>query len=813
LYHPQLGFLALQAGFALSRRLVAANVADLPLEQGPLRVLLFTTMTEDQKRLDVEEEQAQIQEALLPMIADGLVNLEMPNDGRFKTFKQTLQNFQPHLLFLSGHGKYFDRSLFDEPEKPSYASFLFETDGDNSEQVKGSDLAQAFIGTAVQCVVLSACESGKTASDQLSVGLLHQLALTGIPHVIGMRESILDFAATRFNRSFCDAIAGQQRVDVALQQARLSISQPLQGTIRDTNQSGLQEISLGQWCLPILLSSDPASAMIDWQFNPQSSQSTPDEETRQRFKNLNLPQRFIGRRRELRALEQSLGSARHSKLLISGPGGQGKTALAGYLLQHLQKQGRTVLVWSADQSDQPDWKQFQFDLEQLLTNTETYDRRRPNCKDEKQRIVLLLEQVIQQSAHGLVLLFDNLETLQDPQSLKITDALTQHWITTATELAGSRLTILLTTRWLLPDWPQTAHLALEHLGYNDYLQLARQLQLPTEFLHNRDRLRQLHQTLHGNARGLTFFAGAVQGMNELQEQDFVKQLQHVSAELQTDMALETIFQQRSAEQRNLLQRMTAYQTPIAIEGIIKLALDMQDPEQLLSALQAVSLVEHHYHQDWQCVEYQVPGTVRDWLASQPVSPPARPTLQLAADYQHYLFRHERRTLEQAIHTHHAMRFAESHQQADRLVLDVIIGPLNRRGLYQTILNDWLPQVIHAEDDQTRAEALGQYGKQCHHIGDYETALSYLKQSLAIQQEIGDNAGLCATLFNMGHIYLQNEEMQQALAAWVAVYRMAKSMQLSQALNALQSLAEQIELPGGMAGWEVLAQKVDDAQDE
>ena len=91
-------------------------------------------------------------------------------------------------------------------------------------------------------------------------------------------------------------------------------------------------------------------------------------------------------------------------------------------------------------------------------------------------------------------------------------------------------------------------------------------------------------------------------------------------------------------------------------------------------------------------------------------------------------------------------------------------------------------------------------------GDYDTALKYLKQSLAIQREIGDIAGLCATLFNIGHIHYQNKEIPQSLQAWVEVYRLAKPVNLAQALDALENLAKQIELPGGTDGWERLARQ-------
>ncbi len=89
-------------------------------------------------------------------------------------------------------------------------------------------------------------------------------------------------------------------------------------------------------------------------------------------------------------------------------------------------------------------------------------------------------------------------------------------------------------------------------------------------------------------------------------------------------------------------------------------------------------------------------------------------------------------------------------------------------------------------------------------GDYATALTYLEQSLAISREIGDARGLCATLFNTSHIYAQNEQIEEALGAWVAVYQLASRIGEAQALAALEDLAGQIGLPDGLAGWAALA---------
>jgi len=92
-------------------------------------------------------------------------------------------------------------------------------------------------------------------------------------------------------------------------------------------------------------------------------------------------------------------------------------------------------------------------------------------------------------------------------------------------------------------------------------------------------------------------------------------------------------------------------------------------------------------------------------------------------------------------------------------------------------------------------------------GDYETALSYLKQALSIQQQIGDKAGMCVALFNMGYIHKQNRQIQEAFGAWVTAYKIAKPMRLAKVLQALAELALQLGLPEGLEGWEMLAQRM------
>ena len=53
---------------------------------------------------------------------------------------------------------------------------------------------------------------------------------------------------------------------------------------------------------------------------------------------------------------------------------------------------------------------------------------------------------------------------------------------------------------------------------------------------------------------------------------------------------------------------------------------------------------------------------------------------------------------QGITTHHALRRATRHDEADRLALDYIVGPMKVAGFYGVFLNDWLPRICEIDNE-------------------------------------------------------------------------------------------------------------------
>jgi tetratricopeptide (TPR) repeat protein len=804
LWHPEFGFLGQQEGFTLSRSIPSNGAWLPPFEPGPLRILLFTSLPDDlteQDQLQIENEQAGVLEALGPWLRSGHVALEMPDDGRFTLFEERLQSFKPHLVWLSGHGV-FRKNLLDGGGK---GFFLFENEHGFGEEVDETTLAGAFSDTAVQALILSACQSGQSVSSDLNNGLMYALAQRGIPHVVGMRESIFDRAGVQFARGFFEALLKKQGVAEALQQARREIVQPLRGD-DEARRYKLADLSFGQWRLPMLLSRDASRPLIRWDFTPQPMR---EKNIRNRtLKEVSLPERFIGRRRELRVLQKSLREGSTRTLLITGAGGMGKTALAGKLILDLQQDGYEVFVFSAI-SDK-DWKKSIVQMTRSLNrdNAEQYSSEFQEG-DTENNAASLFELLLVQYRGKVAVLFDNLESVQEPTSRTLTDAVLKIWIDAACALQDDGLRVVLTSRWALPEWNEPL-LPLGTPVWRDFLVVAQQQNLSADFLRDSAKLRQAFEVLGGNFRALLYLTDALKTMTAVEEQAFLEKLKQAEADIQTNMLLDRVWQHRSADEQELLRRMRAYTVPVAPEGVKAIALpDLPQAEALLDELLAVSLVERYHNLQWKTDEYLASPLVRSWLEKQGVEKPEPELLQKAAGYHRRLLEHERRTPEQAMTVHAALMAAGENDEAHRIALDRVVGLMNMAGLYRSVLDNWLIPACTSADPWILSEALGQTGKQYLHLADYDTALDYLKRSLKIRQEIGDKSGLCYTLFNMGHIHLQNEDVQNAVSSWVTVYRISRAINLAEVLKALASLAGQLGLPGGLDGWEHLSRQMEE----
>jgi hypothetical protein len=470
LYHPKQGFLGKHINYTLSRR-VRVNNKSAP-SMGPLNILLWTALPEKMThrgvRLDIEIEQQAVFTALKPFISAGWVHFYAPNDGRFTQFMELLSSQNWTIVILNGHG------ILKKEKAATSAFFMFEDEtGDGEgELVSAHTLAKVFKGTNIQCVVVATCQSAQLLATPTN--LVMPIVQTGIAHVIGMREPLIDRAGSVFVQTLCVALAEQKRVDVAVQEARRAMTQLL------ANDEIWRDIALGhrhsdpsvgQWCLPMLFSHDPTQALLNEDFCPQPRNPTPVGSK------ITLPKVFIGRRRELRTLEEGLRTGTIQRLFICGAGGLGKTALAGQLAITLAQQGYRVLVYQIGGK-----KAF------IPTLAEVLELPQINCLEK------LLKKLIE--GHWLLWL-DNLERIQHPCSGALTDSTIQNGLDILSQWIVPDLRILITSR--IPYAAIDYHnYPLKYPCFNDFSRYLHYLGLPYQF----PQILKIYQTLGGNFQGV-----------------------------------------------------------------------------------------------------------------------------------------------------------------------------------------------------------------------------------------------------------------------------------------------------------------------
>ena len=168
---------------------------------------------QDQATLDYEREEASLLQAIAR--AGPNVAFDSGDLGTFEELRQRINEFQPHLVHLTGHGIVGDDGL---------GYFAFEDERGNTDLRSSLDMRQQlFAGSSVQCAFISGCQTGKAPPVAALGGICQGVIDAEVPLAIGWGASISDRIATRFATTFYNTLATGQPVDRALVQARQSI--------------------------------------------------------------------------------------------------------------------------------------------------------------------------------------------------------------------------------------------------------------------------------------------------------------------------------------------------------------------------------------------------------------------------------------------------------------------------------------------------------------------------------------------------------------------------------------------------------------
>lgn len=719
LYHPTYGYLAQHPNFTLSRKIPNLPNASIPLEKRPLRVLFFSTLPDDigeEGRLSVEKEQEVVLETLLPFRQDGLLEISVPNDGRFESLKKLIEKEKPDMVFLSGHSSYENGKGY----------FLFEDKRGLEVHIDEERLSSAFVGSSVKCVVLSSCQSAMADDKMIESGLVRSLAFFGIKNVIGMRESIYDEAEVVFAKHFLEQVAKKKSIASAVQKARNEIYK-------------LKNVAQEHWHLPILISQDINRPLVDWDFDPKAPSF---ERLNQQLNQILYPSLYIGRRKEFRVFYNHLYGNSLKKLLLYGEGGIGKTAMVAKFGLELREEGYKVFDYSLKHGG--DFDDFLLDIELELNeaNSRKFALIKERCSDEVCMVQRLTKLLL--SEHKKVaFIFDNLEDIQDPTTKELTDEKVKIWIETLSNI--DNVVVLMTSRWKLPNCEHS--IQVNRPIKSDFLYFVATQNIKFS---RPDKLDKVFETFGGNYRGVEFFIRAIEGMNRLDEEQFLAKLSTSTREIQIDMSIEQILSYLSKDERELLERITVYDVPIPQEGVRKIALDL--PKEALSRLVSFSLIEESFNPIYEVNEYQISALVFAYIKEQGFRVEEKSSL-LASEYLFWLFKEERKNHNWGLLSYYTLK------KVDNIKL----------------FEKWLFNEGNERDRELRGSLLNDIANQDFSLSNRTKALEYFEQSLKISVEIGDKLSEGKSLNGMGKNYLKRDNLEKALEYFKKSLKIAVAM--------------------------------------
>ncbi|MCL6451390.1 MAG: CHAT domain-containing protein [Acetobacteraceae bacterium] len=213
---PGADFLGLDPRFSITRlpwpdRPLGAPAGTMPPR--PLRILFMACAPQAQVPLEHEREEEAALKAV--SLAGPNVVLETPDLGTFEELRQRINEFQPQVVDLSGHGIVKEDGL---------GYFCFEDEDGKTDLRSSMELRQQlFAGGGVQCAFISGCQSGQAPPIAALGGVCRGLVGDEVPLALGWAASVFDVHATRFAAAFYNTLASGRPVHRALVQARQAI--------------------------------------------------------------------------------------------------------------------------------------------------------------------------------------------------------------------------------------------------------------------------------------------------------------------------------------------------------------------------------------------------------------------------------------------------------------------------------------------------------------------------------------------------------------------------------------------------------------
>ncbi|MBF0369520.1 MAG: tetratricopeptide repeat protein [Magnetococcales bacterium] len=407
LAYDQRGYLFQGAKPARVRRLLPNELeAEALLTEPPIRILLASPRPDDDKAgyIDHRISARPLVEALAGL--GGMVEVTVLEPPTFPELKKELKRARQakkpyHVVHFDGHGVYdpvvgLGGLCFEDPED------AHKLQKRGTAIINAQELGAEIQDHRIALFFLEACQTAQAELDPIA-SVAGRLLECGVASVVAMSHSVLVETARRFVEAFYQELAGGHRIGEAMLAGQIHIyDNPFKFEV-----PGAGDLHLQDWFVPVLYQEA---------HDPQLVTTIPAEKAqnliKKRQKNVlgKLPEppphHFVGRSRELLALERLL--QHHGYGVLVGQGGEGKTTLGVELARWLVMTNRFERAAFVSLEEYRDHRTILDSLGQQLLPGYTIAK----YGHELDKAWLPIQQTL--SERATLIVFDNLESALPP---------------------------------------------------------------------------------------------------------------------------------------------------------------------------------------------------------------------------------------------------------------------------------------------------------------------------------------------------------------------------------------------------------------
>ncbi|MBM3239064.1 tetratricopeptide repeat protein [Candidatus Poribacteria bacterium] len=704
----------------------------------PLRILAIISSPLDLSEnlaLDIEREQEIIMESLDPLVSEGKAEIVFVEVASVSNIQRIVTEEEYHIIHSSGH------SGFDGISQESY--LLLEDDNGRVRLVSADEISYLCSQSeSTRLVVLRGCQTAKVSEADFLTGFPYSLLKRNVSAYVGFQHSIPDQIAVHFFKSLYAEIAKNHPIDECVLQARVSIASQYDN----------------HWFNPVLFSKDFDGKLFHFDKSLPPKIKIPSK----RFVS-QLPdvRNFVGRRREIREIRRMLLSKRTNFVVIYGPAGIGKTALAAKVSKSVANEFDGILSLTCRPFASLRDILSEINKALVVNGIEDFSRIVGNAGMTFQAVDDLIQLL---NRLKLILIFDEFDALLDEDG-KIKPEFNLFFRMLLEKVSMSK--ILITSRQQIAfddslNQHKVFYLALDALTLSESLRLMDNFEsLAKSELSTKEKI---YKRLGGHPLALTLLAKE----DTLHRLDSLKDGFDFTSNL--SVFLEARFNRLSLKSQDIMLRCSVLGSTFSYQAIKSICHEIEetDLKEVIDELTQHGLIFY----DGDKHEYSIHPIIKNFFYEK---------LDESQRRQYHLeaakFFESASGLTSDVSSHIEARFhyfeAKEYQKA-AVIANNIFWNLYSQGSIELAIQ-LLTETFETTEGKYRAVSSNNLGILFQEQGRYDEAIRLYNESLNIKRQLNDQKGIAITLHQLGTIHQRQGNYEAAMKLYTESREIAEGL--------------------------------------